>query len=124
MRILLTGDLHYKLRQFDWLIAAAPGFDAVVVAGDHIDGHLAVPSEVQVAALGATFAALARASRLLVCSGNHDLNARNAHAEKTADWLDPLRGPTLAVDGDTVRSGDTLFTICPWWDGPQARAGV
>ena len=124
MRILLTSDLHYKLRQFDWLIAAAPGFDAVVVAGDHIDGSLSVPSDVQVAALCATFAALARASRLLVCSGNHDLNARSAHAEKTADWLDRMRGPRLAVDGDTVREGETLFTICPWWDGPQARLDV
>ena len=24
MRILLTSDLHYKLRQYDWLIGAAP----------------------------------------------------------------------------------------------------
>ena len=28
------------------------------------------------------------------------------------------------MDGDTLRIGDTLFTVCPWWDGPHAQAGV
>lgn len=124
MRILLTSDLHYKLRQYDWLIGAAGDFDAVVVAGDHIDAFLPVPSSVQIAALSASLAAVARKSRLLVCSGNHDLNARSAEGEKTADWLEEVRSAALAVDGDTVCVGDTLFTVCPWWDGPHARAGV
>jgi Icc-related predicted phosphoesterase len=124
MRILLTSDLHYKLRQYDWLIGAAPHFDAVVIAGDHIDGSLAVPSAVQIAALSASFTAVSRKSRLLVCSGNHDLNARNGVGEKTADWFDAVRSDVLAVDGDTVEFGDTLFTVCPWWDGPHAKAGI
>jgi len=121
MRILLTSDLHYELRQYDWLIAAASRFDAVVIAGDHIDAFLPVPTAVQIAALSASFTAVAQKGRLLVCSGNHDLNARNGEGEKTADWLDAVRSAVLAVDGDTVRVGDTLFTVCPWWDGPHAR---
>jgi predicted phosphodiesterase len=124
MRVLLTSDLHYELRQYDWLIGAAPRFDAVVVAGDHLDAFGAVPGAVQIAALRASFAAVAHKGRLLVCSGNHDLDARNAAGEKTAGWLDAVRGDTLATDGDSLRIGDTLFTVCPWWDGPQARAGV
>lgn len=124
MRILLASDLHYKLRQYDWLVGAAPRFDAVVVAGDHIDTVSTVPGAVQVAALSASFAALAARAPLLVCSGNHDLDARSPAGEMTASWLDGLRGTALAVDGDTVRIGDTLFTVCPWWDGPHARAGV
>ena len=124
MRILLTSDLHYKLRQYDWLIGAAANFDAVVVAGDHIDAFGVVPSEVQIAALSASLAAVAQKSRLLVCSGNHDLNGRNPQGEKKADWLDAVRSSALAVDGDTVDVGDTLFTVCPWWDGPYARAGM
>ena len=44
--------------------------------------------------------------------------------EKTADWLDAVRSAALAVDGDTVGIGDTLFTVCPWWDGPYARVGI
>ena len=124
MRLLLTSDLHYKLRQYDWLIGAAAAFDAVVIAGDHIDSFLPVPGAVQIAALTASFAAVAQKSRLLVCSGNHDLNAWSVEGEKTADWLGQARGAALAVDGDTVEVGDTLFTICPWWDGPYARAGI
>jgi Icc-related predicted phosphoesterase len=124
MRILLTSDLHYKLRQYDWLIGAAARFDAVVIAGDHLDAVLPVPSIVQIAALSASFAAVAQKSRLLVCSGNHDLNARNGEGEKTADWLDAVRSAALAVDGDTVEVGDTLFTVCPWWDGPHAQNAV
>jgi Icc-related predicted phosphoesterase len=124
VRILLTSDLHYKLRQYDWLIGAAAHFDAVAIAGDHIDASLPVPSAVQIAALSASLSAVAQKSRLLVCSGNHDLNARNGKGEKTADWLDAVRSTALAVDGDTVLIGDTLFTVCPWWDGPHAMAGV
>ena len=71
MRILLTSDLHYKLRQYDWLIGAAAGFDVVVIAGDHIDAFLPVPSGVQIAALSASLTAVAQRSRVLACSGNH-----------------------------------------------------
>jgi len=124
VRILLTSDLHYKLRQIDWLFAAAKGFDAVVIAGDHIDAFSALPGSVQIAALSATYTALAQKSRLLVCSGNHDLNAWNGKGEKRADWLDPVRSSDLAVDGDTVDIDGTLFTVCPWWDGPHARLDV
>ena len=124
MRILLTSDLHYKLRQYDWLLRAAEDFDAVVIAGDHIDIASPVPSGVQIAALSASFTAVSQKCRLLVCSGNHDLNGRNGVGEKTADWLDPLRSSALAVDGDSISVGETLFTVCPWWDGPHARSGV
>jgi Icc-related predicted phosphoesterase len=83
-----------------------------------------VPSEVQIAALSASFTAVSRKTRVLVCSGNHDLNGRNPEGEKRANWLDSLRSTALAVDGDTVLIGSTLFTVCPWWDGPYARARV
>ena len=124
MRILLTSDLHYKLRQYDWVLAVAARFDAVVIAGDHIDTFLGVPGEVQIAALSASLTAVAQKSRLLACSGNHDLNARSRQGEKTADWLSAVRSASVAVDGDSVLVGDTLFTVCPWWDGPHAREGV
>ena len=124
MRILLVSDLHYKLRQYDWLIRAASGFDCVVVAGDQADIASAVPAEVQIAALSASLQVVAQKAPLLVCSGNHDLNTRNIAGEKTADWLAPLRGPRLAVDGDTVWVGQALFTVCPWWDGPHGQQEV
>lgn len=124
MRLLLTSDLHYRLRHYDWLVSAAARFDAVVIAGDHIDISSTVSDRVQIAALSASLTALSHESRLLVCSGNHDLDSRNPQGEKTAAWLDAMRSDTLAVDGDTVQVGDTMFTVCPWWDGPHAREAV
>ena len=29
MKLLFVADLHYSLKQFDWLLAQAPKFDAV-----------------------------------------------------------------------------------------------
>ena len=55
MRVLLSSDLHYKLKQYDWLLKAARRFDAVVIAGDHIDAFWPVPTVVQIAALRASF---------------------------------------------------------------------
>ncbi|MES2635573.1 MAG: metallophosphoesterase [Pseudomonadota bacterium] len=124
MRILQTSDLHYRLRHYDWLIGAAPRFDAVVIAGDHMDISSAVSEGVQIAALSASLAAVAAKTHLLASSGNHDLNGRTASGEKTASWMGQLRGAALAVDGDTVAIGDTLFTVCPWWDGPDSRADL
>jgi Icc-related predicted phosphoesterase len=124
VRILLTSDLHYRLRQYDWIIQAAPAFDAVAIAGDHLDAGLPVPSHVQIAALRASFAAVAAHTLLLVCSGNHDLNVRNAAGEMTADWITASRRERVAVDGDSVEVKDTLFTVCPWWDGPDTQAGI
>lgn len=124
MRILLTSDLHYRLRQYDWLVTHADRFDVVAIAGDHIDIASTVSPDVQVAALSASLDALSRRSRLLVCSGNHDLDARSPEGEKTARWLDGLRSDRLAVDGDSLEINDTLFTACPWWDGPRSREAV
>jgi Icc-related predicted phosphoesterase len=121
VRILLTSDLHYRLRQYDWLVAHADRFDAIAIAGDHIDIASAVPSDVQVAALSASLEALSRRAPLLVCSGNHDLDTRGSDGEKRARWLGALRSERLAVDGDSREIGDAFFTACPWWDGPQTR---
>ena len=37
MRGLLVSDLHYALKQFDWVHAVADRFDLVVIAGDSLD---------------------------------------------------------------------------------------
>ncbi|HKY90814.1 MAG TPA: metallophosphoesterase [Nevskiaceae bacterium] len=124
MRILLTSDLHYNLRQYDWIIQAASAFDAVAIAGDHLDASLPVPSHVQIAALRASFQAIAANAPLMVCSGNHDLNSRNAAGEMTAGWLTESPLPRVAVDGDSIEVRDHLFTVCPWWEGPATQAEV
>lgn len=46
--MLLVGDLHYDLRQLDWVLDQAPGHHLVVLAGDLLDIASAVPVDVQV----------------------------------------------------------------------------
>jgi len=124
MRILLVSDLHYSLRQYDWIASTASGFDAVAIAGDHLDVVSPVSVDAQIAAVRASLADIAGRTRLLACSGNHDLNARNDAGEKAADWLDALRGAGAVVDGDRVEIGDTTFSVLGWWDGPAARSRI
>ena len=33
MKILISSDLHYRLKQFDWLINVSEKYDMVILAG-------------------------------------------------------------------------------------------
>lgn len=122
MRLLLLSDLHYSLRQFDWVLARAADFDAVVLAGDLLSIAAPVSVEAQIVAIGATLRKLAASTTVIACSGNHDLNTHSAAGEKTADWLTAAGIGGLIGDGSSVRLGEDLITVLPWWDGPAARA--
>ncbi|MEO0989997.1 MAG: metallophosphoesterase [Pseudomonadota bacterium] len=125
MNILLVADLHYALRQLDWLLEVAPDFDAVFIAGDLIDSHGTVPREVQVVVLIDYLRQLAKRTRVLVCSGNHDLIERNGYGEREARWLADTRGLGIATDGDTAElATGVLVSVLPWWDGPAAREDI
>ena len=124
MRFLLVSDLHYTLKQFDWTAAVAADFDAVVIAGDHIDisGH--VDGSVQVVVILKYLQRLKACTQLIVSSGNHDLDTRDANGEKTARWMSRVRALGVPTDGDTITLGGSLVTICPWWDGPHGMRAV
>ncbi|MBL8531175.1 MAG: metallophosphoesterase [Hyphomonadaceae bacterium] len=124
MKILLVSDLHYALKQFDWIAAEARHFDAVILAGDHIDIAGQLDGGVQVLVILKYLKRLAAETRVLVSSGNHDLDTRDAAGEKTASWMRRVRDLGIPSDGESVMFGDTLITICPWWDGPVSREGV
>ena len=51
VRFLLVSDLHYRLRQFDWLLTQAAAVDAVMIAGDLLDIRSAVALDVQAIAV-------------------------------------------------------------------------
>ncbi len=121
MRCLFVADLHYSLPQFDWLLQAAPGYDLVVLAGDALDVGSIVDFRAQTLVVRKYLQRLAGITRLIVCSGNHDLDSRADDGEKTARWIADIRELGIAGDGDSLSIGDTLFTVCPWWDGPLAR---
>lgn len=124
MRILLVSDLHYSLRQLDWVVQAAPAFELVVMAGDHLDISSSVSLDAQSVVLLQYFALLRAASKVVVSSGNHDLTGPDAQGEQTALWLADARAGGVPTDGDSLLLDDTLVTICPWWDGPLGREAV
>lgn len=76
MRCLITADLHYSLKQFDWLMRAAPDFDLVVLAGDHLDMFSNVDGRAQILVVSKYLERLALTTQLLVSSGNHDLDGQ------------------------------------------------
>ncbi len=124
MRMLFVADLHYALKQFDWLIASAPQYDTVIIGGDLLDLASALDLDVQIVVVEKYLRRLATVTRVLVTSGNHDGDDRNAAEESICRWLQDVRGDRLFVDGDTVEIDDTLITLCPWWDGAEIRAQV
>jgi len=121
MRLLLVSDLHYGLRQYDWVAESAPDFDVVVIAGDMLDLRSVVPIPAQTVAIAAQLARIGARGTLAAASGNHDLDDRDDAGEKAAVWLQGSRSTQVHVDGDSLVVGSTLLTICPWWDGPTGR---
>lgn len=119
MKCLLTADLHYALPQLDWVRAVAGRFDLVVLAGDLLDLASLVEDDVQTVVVLKYLERIAGESRLLVSSGNHDCIERSAADEAVATWLTAARDRGVLVDGDVFAQDGYLFTICPWWDGPE-----
>jgi DNA repair exonuclease SbcCD nuclease subunit len=76
VRILAVADLHYRLRQFDWLLATASSVDAVIIAGDLLDVRSPVALDVQAVAVQAALRRLVEVTVLFAASGNHDLDGR------------------------------------------------
>jgi predicted phosphodiesterase len=122
--ILLASDLHYALPQFDWALAQVGEVDLVVLAGDHLDIASHVPLDAQIAVLTAVVERLEQPEQLVMSSGNHDLTAPDSAGEQSAPWMEQLRAAKVWTDGDSIELGDTLVTVCPWWDGPVGRERV
>lgn len=122
MRLLFVADLHYSLKQFDWLLANAADFDLTVVGGDLLDLASALDADVQIAIVEKYFTRLSQKSQLVVSSGNHDGDSRNEADESVAAWVRAAGAENLHVDGDNFDIGDIHVTVCPWWDGDASRA--
>ena len=90
MRLLAVADLHYSLPQYDWVVSVAEEFDVVIVAGDHLDLSSMVDFRAQVVVVRKYLDRLKTKAQLLTCSGNHDLDSRNAAGEKVARWIRDL----------------------------------
>src|SRR3954471_22832702 len=102
MKILLVSDLHYALKQLDWLLSVAADYDLVVVAGDTLSINSNVEPDAQIAVVLEYFGRIAAKTTIAACSGNHDLNARNEHGERAAVWLAGARDAGVHTDGTTL----------------------
>jgi Icc-related predicted phosphoesterase len=122
MRMVFVADLHYTLKQLDWLVANAGRYDLVIIGGDLLDLGSALDFDVQIVVVEKYLDRIRRRTPLLVSSGNHDGDSRNAANESFAEWLLLSRAEGLFVDGESALLGDTRVTACPWWDGPVSRA--
>jgi len=121
MQILLVSDLHYTLKQLDWVSAIAGEFDLVVLAGDHLDISSIVEPDAQIAVVLEYLSRMAAKTAVAACSGNHDLNGRNEHGELSARWLEAASAGGVLVDGTHLETERELVTVCAWWDGPRTR---
>jgi Icc-related predicted phosphoesterase len=124
MKCLLVADLHYDLRKFDWVVAAAAHVDVVVLAGDHLDAAAVVGRHAQAIVVQKYFRRIRERAPLLVCSGNHDLDHPDSRGVLTTRWIAGAHRHDVPADGDSRLIGDTLFTVCPWSDAPGARPAI
>jgi Icc-related predicted phosphoesterase len=124
MRILLVSDLHYTLKQLDWVVEVAADYELVVLAGDHLDIASIVEPDAQIAVMLEYLSRIARKTAVVACSGNHDLNASNELGERAARWLEAARDSGVFIDGSRVDLESVMVTVCPWWDGPKTRVAV
>ena len=124
MRCLIVADLHYSLPQYDWVMQVADWFDVVIIAGDHLDLSSPVDIRAQSVVVRKYIDLLRAKTRLITCSGNHDLDSRDGNGEKVAGWISGLGQRGVPSDGQSFACEDTLFTVCPWWDGPLTRDRV
>jgi len=124
VRLLVVSDLHYSLKQLDWLCGRTTGHDLLVIAGDLLDlaGHANL--DTQIVVVEKYLARLAAFAPIVICSGNHDLDGENSAGERYAEWLGHLDLEGVSVDFQTAFHGDLMITICPWWDGEDGRAQV
>src|SRR5262245_21539636 len=108
MRILVVSDLHYTLRQLDWVMSVAGDYDLVVLSGDHLDVVSPVEPDAQIAVVLEYLARIAAKATVIACSGNHDLNGENELGERAAGWLDGARAAGVIVDGARFETDDVL----------------
>jgi Icc-related predicted phosphoesterase len=124
MKILIVSDLHYTLPQFDWVVAVAPSYDLVVIAGDLLDIASMVDPETQIIVVLKYLRRLRALTKIIVCSGNHDLDGIGANGENQAVWMNAVKRLAIPADGDTMFIDGTMITICPWWDGPLTQKAI
>jgi hypothetical protein len=80
-------------------------------------------TEAQIVVVRAYLERLTAATRIVLCSGNHDLD-QEEDGERVASWIATSDGLPLCRDGQHIVVDGVLVSALPWWDGPRSRAAV
>ena len=125
MRILLVSDLHYTLKQLDWVVVGR-GRLRPRRGGRRPPRHRLVRRARR---------ADRRRARVPRPHGRRRPRSSRARATTTSTPATssasaPRCGSTararagVLVDGARIATDDVLVTVCPWWDGPRTREQV
>tara|TARA_B110000305_G_scaffold71543_1_gene80368 strand:- start:297 stop:1031 length:735 start_codon:yes stop_codon:yes gene_type:complete len=120
MKILVVSDIHYSLRQYDWLANVAGNYDLVVVAGDLLQLHGVVDMDTQAAVIGQYSKRICSKAPLILCSGNHDL-IEELDGSRTPEWLQEFDVPGLTVDCESYETQEVRLLSLPWWETEEER---
>lgn len=123
MNLLVVSDIHYSLRQYDWLAKACEDFDLVVIAGDLLELASPVDLDTQAAVVGKYFRRIASCAPLVVCSGNHDL-IEDCDGDRSAEWLEELAIPGLTVDHGCYETAELRILSFPWSETAEEEEKV
>lgn len=121
MRLLVVSDIHYSLRQYDWLTHASGDFDLVIIAGDVLELASDVDLDTQAAVVGRYFRKICAKVPLVVCSGNHDL-LEDHDGIRSAEWLEELGVSGLTVDCERFETDELRILSFPWLETVEDRA--
>lgn len=120
MKLLVVSDLHYSLRQFDWLAANRGETDLIIIAGDLLELSSAVDQDTQATVVEQYFRRICEDVPMVVCSGNHDL-LEEYDGTRSAEWLDDLSIPGLTVDCASFENPEIRILSLPWWETEEER---
>ncbi len=123
MRLLVVSDIHYSLRQYDWLMRTSSDFDLVVIAGDVLELASYVDLDTQASVVGRYFRKICANVPLVVCSGNHDL-LEDCNGDRSAEWLEELGIPGLVVDGGIFETDELRILTFPWSETAEEEEKV
>jgi uncharacterized protein len=92
MTIWLTGDLHFNLKQFQYLLKQQQNYDILCLSGDLLDSSKQELNwqKQEIATLLAKFS-----KPVFICSGNHDVDGAAEHNH----YLDIDKKDNLYLDG-------------------------
>jgi predicted MPP superfamily phosphohydrolase len=122
MKMLFVADLHYTLKQFDWLMANATNYDPIVIGGDLLDLTSALDADIQILVIEKYLYRLRQQTRVVVCSGNHDLDSRVESSPNTEPGWEEAKRSALSFRTSTAPSmrkykkpvrSPSLITIAP-----------